>query len=614
MNGINYHWLHWKLMFSHLEHQFTPPPVISCNNTPLLDFRSALPIKSILIALVVLLLPAIPAFAAEIEVNDTCGISDAIKSANTNASVGGCTAGDAGEDTITLTKDDTMAATGAAGISITQSLVINGQGHTLTNVRYENHFNIASNITVTVNDVVFTGHGSHQFVADGGVIQVTRGTLNINDSVFHGNQASSRGGALHLGTNSSATINRSVFYNNRASNGGAILIESVTRVAIYNSLFYNNSDSAIRLSVASEKNDEAIIDHVTIVNNSNGNQGHAAGISNFGQIVTRFTLRNSIVYGNTGGHGDCLLQHTSNQSNVVTNNIIGEGDSTTCNLATQLRGNPGLRDASSVTILIHLFPPPGSNAIDAADCITGVSALELDFVKVRRPQGSRCDIGAYESAPPPPRADDGDDEDPSSSDAAQVSARPAISTCLTLPGIQVTGLSESTQCQRVDAVAIANPNIQQGDFVDAVDVWSWVLPNTQICFEAAGGVIKFIDTASMPRTIHDLEAYSLNGLPCAAIDGTGIVILMPGDPPPARNAASGSAPTATTGQILSGCMVRATASLNLRASPGGAVIGGVGETWLLTAVERTAGWFRVDRLGQYGWISAEYVETEGNCG
>ena len=209
----------------------------------------------------------------------------------------------------------------------------------------------------------------------------------------------------------------------------------------------------------------------------------------------------------------------------------------------------------------------------------------------------------------PPRGDSG--AGPSDSEGA---AKPVISTCLTLPGIQVSGISQSTQCQRVDAVGIANPGIGAGDYVDAVDVWSWVLPNTQICFEASGGGIKFIDTAIIPRTVHDLEAHSLNGLTCAEINGPGMVVLLPGDPPPARNAASGSAPTATTGQSLSGCMVRATASLNLRASPGGAVIGGVGESWLLTAVERTAGWFRVDRLGEYGWISADYVETEGTCG
>ncbi len=199
---------------------------------------------------------------------------------------------------------------------------------------------------------------------------------------------------------------------------------------------------------------------------------------------------------------------------------------------------------------------------------------------------------------------------PGSSPAAPKSApepTPTVSTCLTLPGIQVSGISESTQCQRVDAVGIANPNIREGDFVDAVDVWSWVLPNMQICFEAAGGGFTFIDTTTIPRTVHDLEAYSLDGMTCATIDGPGIVVLLPGDPPPARA-------TQLSSGTLSGCMVTATAKLNFRASPGGAAIGMVDEGWTLTALSRTDGWFEVDRFGQKGWISADYVETDGTCG
>ena len=198
----------------------------------------------------------------------------------------------------------------------------------------------------------------------------------------------------------------------------------------------------------------------------------------------------------------------------------------------------------------------------------------------------------------------GDDEE--EEDASAVKASTA-STCLTLDGIAAYNLSESTQCQRVNAMQIANPDIKEGDFVDAVDVWSWVTPNTQICFEAVGGSFKFIDTTAMPRTVHELAAYGLNGMVCATINGPGIVILLPGGPAPPLD-------TSTAGQSLSGCMVTANTGLNLRMNPGGAVIGGVAEGWTLTAVERTSGWFKVDRLGAMGWISADWVETQGACG
>lgn len=163
------------------------------------------------------------------------------------------------------------------------------------------------------------------------------------------------------------------------------------------------------------------------------------------------------------------------------------------------------------------------------------------------------------------------------------------------------------QCQRVDVVGIANPGIKAGDFVDAVDVWSWVTPNTQVCFDAAGGGFKFIDTTAMPRTVSDLPAYRLNGRVCAMIGGPGILVLLPGS-------ASSMAAMPGPARSLSGCMVRTTADLNFRAGPGGAIIGAVLNDWTLTALARTAGWFKVDRFGAAGWISADYVEPIGDCG
>ena len=65
---------------------------------------------------------------------------------------------------------------------------------------------------------------------------------------------------------------------------------------------------------------------------------------------------------------------------------------------------------------------------------------------------------------------------------------------------------------------------------------------------------------------------------------------------------------------LAGCAVRTIATLNLRAGPGGNVIGGVRQGVTLTALARTQGWFQVDYAGATGWISADYVTTDGDCG
>ena len=183
-----------------------------------------------------------------------------------------------------------------------------------------------------------------------------------------------------------------------------------------------------------------------------------------------------------------------------------------------------------------------------------------------------------------------------------------ISTCSTLDGIVSYNITESTQCQRVNAMQIANPAIKDGDFADAVDVWGWVRPNSEICFEASGSAIKFIDTAAMPRATTDLIAYSRQDTVCASIDGPGILILLPGQPPYAGQ----STPIAS--QSLSGCMVWLTEKLNFRETPGGRIMGGLSKDFQLTAEARTADWFKVDFWGKKGWISADYVTTTGACG
>ena len=65
---------------------------------------------------------------------------------------------------------------------------------------------------------------------------------------------------------------------------------------------------------------------------------------------------------------------------------------------------------------------------------------------------------------------------------------------------------------------------------------------------------------------------------------------------------------------LSGCNVTTTHKLNFRDGPGGNRIGSMPEGATLAATARTAGWFNVEYEGEPGWISADYVETEGACG
>ena len=84
---------------------------------------------------------------------------------------------------------------------------------------------------------------------------------------------------------------------------------------------------------------------------------------------------------------------------------------------------------------------------------------------------------------------------------------------------------------------------------------------------------------------------------------------------------AGSARAAARTGPVQNCMVTTTEIVNFRETPGGELViaDWIPNSWLprdatLTALERTSDWFKVDYYGLQGWVSADYVEPEGNCG
>jgi len=67
----------------------------------------------------------------------------------------------------------------------------------------------------------------------------------------------------------------------------------------------------------------------------------------------------------------------------------------------------------------------------------------------------------------------------------------------------------------------------------------------------------------------------------------------------------------TTGEDY--CSVTTTHSLNFRDGPAGNIIGGVPKNTTHTALKYADGWFKVNYHNTMGWISADYVISQGNC-
>ena len=253
--------------------------------------------------------------------------------------------------------------------------------------------------------------------------------------------------------------------------------------------------------------------------------------------------------------------------------------------------------SATYAVTLTVSNSAGSDSATQSISVTQLLTAQLSSNAVLPPVGSAGSAGSasFVSAPATPE--------------------PTPSTCESLPAnIEVKPRTEQTQCQQVAGAAIGDPMLAAAA-TEAVDVWSWVKPDTKVCFKGDSGAIRFTDTAAMPRRTMDKETFSDGGMVCAMIDGPGIAVLVEGPP---RALATPAAPAP---QRLSGCMVKTKEILNFRESPGGGLVirDWIPNSWLpkdvtLTAMEEKSGWYKVDYYGVEGWISGDYVERKGSCG
>ena len=218
-----------------------------------------------------------------------------------------------------------------------------------------------SNSTVSGNAIVNISD------AGGGILNATTGTLQVTASTISGNTATGQGGAIeNAGT---AALTNSTLSGNIASNdsfgGGAILNGGI----------------------------------LTLLNDTiSGNTTPSVGGGIYACCSGTLSLKNTIVAGNTaaGSDPDCAGAITSQGHNLIqdTSGCTVGGDSAS-NITGQDPKLGPLADNGGPTQTQALLS--GSPAIDSGspDC----PPPETDQRGVSRPQGTACDIGAFESQP-----------------------------------------------------------------------------------------------------------------------------------------------------------------------------------------------------------------------
>ncbi len=339
-----------------------------------------------------------------------CSVREAIEAANTDGNFAGCNFGaDDDADTIILSPDTTYGRSpGLTGIDEDnqvgdfdvrdESLTIRAgagpnaalQGTAATSGDRVIDIAGATPITVSIDGVDLingntTGPGGGMRTGTNGI----GGTVNLSNLAVFGNNAVVFGGGIEMVSGTLNLTNVTIGGNGAGGNGGGGLDTNAGT---------------------------ANLNSVTISQNAT-NAGNGGGIDRFGTSVVQ--LFNTVVAGNQdvgdGAAPDC---HSWSASGPISQGFNLIGDTTGCSYTAGTGdvtnpATPGLAPISTSNGTRVFALQPGSPAIDAG-ATSGVPAT--DQRALARPQGARCDMGAFEldaandspscagpaSSPPPP--------------------------------------------------------------------------------------------------------------------------------------------------------------------------------------------------------------------
>jgi len=280
--------------------------------------------------------------------------------------------------------------------------------------------------TITGNDMTFQGNTS----GDNGGIYWGSGSLTLTNSLITGNTAADEGGAIINFSGGDVTLLSSVVSGNRAVNlrGGALVNFRVSTMTLTNTTVDGNSAAGNGGGILSDGT--LSVDGSTISDNTSGANGggiyttlttsmtnatvsgnaamNGGGVFNSGTLTAAsVTIASNTGDGSGGGiagPGGALVRNTILAGNSPDNCSGGVGslghnldDGTSC----------GFGQATDVTNAGALLEPLGDNggetqthalapASPAVDGGDDAACPPIDQRGVARPQGARCDIGAFE--------------------------------------------------------------------------------------------------------------------------------------------------------------------------------------------------------------------------
>lgn len=226
----------------------------------------------------------------------------------------------------------------------------------------------------------------------GGGIRVFEGVgVDITDSEISGNEARGSGGGMEVSGGTviitRVTITRSTISGNKASNYGGAIYNHFGMMTLTNTTISGNTGDGAVINAGKTLN----ANFVTITRNSTG------GIYNdiaYGSTST-INVKNSIIGGNTS-YNCRILSGTS--FNAYGSNFSTDNTCTGFTQVTSAQLNLQPLDYNEGPTQTHALGA-GSSAIDAVTDCTDLNnePVDTDQRGVSRPQGARCDAGAFEA-------------------------------------------------------------------------------------------------------------------------------------------------------------------------------------------------------------------------
>ena len=250
---------------------------------------------------------------------------------------------------------------------------------------------------------LFQGSTASEF---GGAIE-NRATLNVAHSTIYNNTGTRGGGGIYNGFGATADIYNSTIFGNTGAQGGGLNNERAT-LNVYHSTITNNTgndgtgslgDGIINITFDDGVNSIVNLDHVTLASNNDTGILQADASTN-GAGTFQVNLSDTIVAGHTTA--DCRkyfnkaseVYSAAGGYNLDQDGTCIVGGGTGNSTANPLLGT--LQDNGGHTWTMAPGPTsPVLNAIPSGTNGCGTTEL-VDQRGVLLPQGSHCEIGAYE--------------------------------------------------------------------------------------------------------------------------------------------------------------------------------------------------------------------------